>query len=124
MNKIESPKNFESLVLEFEKLRVQLEELRTVHPLRDLLRAKDLEIIRIKKAFQNVAKDHAEHHTIEGLVLDHLTEREELRNILKEAELKFDQFLTQVIKAQNTTQTNEIDVWKPKVSAPVRAPEY
>lgn len=79
----------ERLRAALDKFKVELEHLRTIYPIRDLLSAKQAEVERMKKALEKVSRNHPERATVESLVKSHIVERDQLRVLLKDAEQKF-----------------------------------
>lgn len=99
-----------------EDLRAETEKLRAFYPLRDLLLAKQAEVDRMKKALQEIPLDHPERRTIETMVKSHIVERDEIRNLIDEAEGRFQAQLQaidetlQVIPSEDQDQSEILPV--------------
>jgi hypothetical protein len=114
-----SKANHSHLQKTLEELRAETERMRAFYPLRDLLHAKQAEVDRMKKALQDVPADHPERSTIESMVKSHIVERDEIRNLIDEAEVRF-QAQLQVI--DETLQTLPSETSDHKEILPV--PEF
>jgi hypothetical protein len=72
-----------------QNLKEETERLKSIHPLQDLFNAKQIEIDRMKKALKIVSKEHPDRTAMESLVKAHIIERDELRELIQEAEERF-----------------------------------
>jgi chromosome segregation ATPase len=81
----------EKLSLLANQVRKENEKLKTVHPIRDLWTAKELEIDRLKKALGTISKGHSERAAILAIVQAHELQRDELKWLLDEAEQRLEE---------------------------------
>jgi hypothetical protein len=70
-------------------LKRETERLKSIYPIFDLLKAKQAEVERMKKALQQIPKDHPDRSAAESMVKAHIVERDELRLLIEEAENRF-----------------------------------
>lgn len=92
-------KKTEELTLNLNDLKKEIDRLRSIYPLQDLLAAKQAEVDRVKKAWQSIAREHPEHDVIESMVKAHIMERDQLRKLLRTAEERFQMLFEQASEA-------------------------
>jgi hypothetical protein len=113
----QSSKNFQKKILEFQK---EIEKLRSVYPLLDLLEAKQAEVKRMKKAMEDIPREHPERKAIEAMVKAHIVERDELNVLVEKAEERFKQ---QYLKIESEKATKNRSSKSP-AEEPLQVPEY
>jgi hypothetical protein len=96
---LDEKRKVEDLQAKFEKLRLELEGLRSVSPIHDLLMAKQAEVDRMKKALGTVPRGHPDRQAIESMVKAHIVERDALREMLQVAQARFENLKDQISEA-------------------------
>jgi len=116
-------------------LRAETERLKSVYPVYDLLKAKEAEVVRMKKALARIEEGHPEWAAIEAMVKAHVIELNELRDILQDVEERFKVQLERIqasVFSSNETDSFETDSFKESQPSPsgnepkkfVRVPEH
>lgn len=85
---------------EFSKLRLEIEKLRLIYPLYDLLALKQFEIERLKKALNLIEQEHPEYRKLELIISDHFEEREVMKSLIANMEIRFNRYLDRTQAAE------------------------
>lgn len=114
---------------ELSKLRLEVEKLRSIYPLYDLLVFKQTEIERLTKAFNLISQEHPEYFKLESIIADHFEELEALKSLIEKMEIRFNRFLDQIHVAEIRTfdlssNLNCLDEKRETNEAPFLVPEF
>ncbi|MGZ3687341.1 MAG: hypothetical protein ACXVCH_06585 [Bdellovibrionota bacterium] len=88
-------------------LHREVEYLRTVYPLRDLLMAKQAELERLKKGMNAIPQGHPDRKSAEALVRAAIAERDEVRRVAEEGERRIQAEMERIQRAMEAAAPSQ-----------------